>query len=194
MANAMVGIDAAAGNGAGLKPATSGPTLLGELLKLLAQSGPSLDAFYRAQQIRDLFFRDAGGKKLAWKIDLRVLELEPSITELVIDIDGQGQRYVHGPVQAFAVNWPGPRGGAMAEITANPRISNPTSTFLAHGPWALFRLLEKGRIVSTATPGRLSVEYAFDGRRALIDVSSGSQPNPLGSDVLKGFRCPGRAA
>ena len=194
VANAMVGIDTAAAGGAGLKPATSGPTLLGELLKLLAQSGPNLDAFYRAQQIRDLFFRDAGGKKLAWKIDLRVLELEPSITELVIDIDGQGQRYVHGPVQAFAVNWPGPRGGAMAEITANPRISSPTSTFLAHGPWALFRLLEKGRIVNTATPGRLSVEYAFDGRKALIDVSSGSQPNPLGSDVLKGFRCPGRAA
>ncbi len=194
VANAMVGIDTASAGGAGLKPATSGPTLLGELLKLLAQSGPNLDAFYRAQQIRDLFFRDAGGKKLAWKIDLRVLELEPSITELVIDIDGQGQRYVHGPVQAFAVNWPGPRGGAMAEFTANPRISSPTSTFLAHGPWALFRLLEKGRIVNTATPGRLSVEYAFDGRKALIDVSSGSQPNPLGSDVLKGFRCPGRAA
>ncbi|MBJ2159132.1 type VI secretion system membrane subunit TssM [Variovorax sp. IB41] len=193
VANAMVGAEAAPG-GAVPSPATTGPTLLGELLKLLAQSGPNLDAFYRAQQIRDLFFRDAGGKRLAWKMDLRVLELEPSITDLLIDIDGQGQRYIHGPVQAFAVNWPGPRGGAMAEITANPRISGPTSTFLANGPWALFRLLEKGRIVNTATPGRLSVEYAFDGRKALIDVSSGSQPNPLNSDVLKGFRCPGRAA
>jgi len=199
-ANAMVGADAAptatatTGSAPALMPATTGPTLLGELLKLLAQSGPSLDAFYRAQQIRDLFFRDAGGKKLAWKMDLRVLELEPSITDLIIDIDGQGQRYVHGPVQAFAVNWPGPRGGAMAELTANPRISGPTSTLLTSGPWALFRLLEKGRIVNTATPGRLSVEYSFDGRKALIDINSGSQPNPLGSDVLKGFRCPGRAS
>jgi type VI secretion system protein ImpL len=82
----------------------------------------------------------------------------------------------------------------MAEITANPRISGPTSTLLTNGPWALFRLLEKGRIVNTATPGRLSVEYAFDGRKALLDINSGSQPNPLNSDVLKGFRCPGRAA
>lgn len=193
MASAMVGAEVA-GQGVAPAPATAGPTMLGELLKLLAQSGPNLDAFYRAQQIRELFFRDAGGKKFAWRMDLRVLELEPSITDLVIDIDGQGQRYIHGPVQAFAVNWPGPRGGAMAEITANPRVSGPTSTVLASGPWALFRLLEKGRIVSTATPGRLSVEYAFDGRKALIDISSGSQPNPLGSDVLKGFRCPGRAA
>jgi hypothetical protein len=99
-ANAMVGAEGAAA-GAAPAPATTGPTLLGELLKLLAQSGPNLDAFYRAQQIRDLFFRDAGGKKFAWKMDLRVLELEPGITDLVIDIDGQGQRYVHGPVQAF---------------------------------------------------------------------------------------------
>jgi type VI secretion system protein ImpL len=97
-------------------------------------------------------------------------------------------------VQAFAVSWPGPRGGSMAEITANPRISGPTSTLLANGPWALFRLLEKGRIVNTATPGRLSVEYSLDGRKALLDINSGSQPNPLNSDVLKGFRCPGRAA
>jgi type VI secretion system protein ImpL len=192
-ANATVGTEGAA-NGMAPAPSTTGPTLLGELLKLLAQSGPNLDAFYRAQQIRDLFFRDAGGKKLAWKMDLRVLELEPSITDLIIDIDGQGQRYIHGPVQAFAVSWPGPRGGSMAEITANPRISGPTSTLLAQGPWALFRLLEKGRLVNTATPGRLSVEYAFDGRKALLDINSGSQPNPLNSDVLKGFRCPGRAA
>jgi type VI secretion system protein ImpL len=189
----MVGAEGAAG-GAAPAPATTGPTLLGELLKLLAQGGPNLDAFYRAQQIRDLFFRDAGGKKFAWKMDLRVLELEPGITELVIDIDGQGQRYVHGPVQAFPVSWPGPRGGAMAEITANPRISGATSGVQANGPWALFRLLEKGRIVNTATPGRLSVEYVFDGRKALIDINAGSQPNPLGSDVLKGFRCPGRSA
>ena len=192
-ANAMVGAEGAA-QGAAPAPATTGPTLLGELLKLLAQSGPDLDAFYRAQQIRDLFFRDAGGKKFAWKMDLRVLELEPGITDLVIDIDGQGQRYIHGPVQALAVSWPGPRGGAMAEITANPRVSGPTSTLLVNGPWALFRLLEKGRIVNTATPGRLSVEYTFDGRKALIDINSASQPNPLGSDVLKGFRCPGRTA
>lgn len=191
--NAMVGAEGVA-NGVAPAPATTGPTVLGELLKLLAQSGPNLDAFYRAQQIRDLFFRDAGGKKLSWKFDLKVMELEPSITDLIVDIDGQGQRYVHGPVQSFAVSWPGPRGGSMAELTANPRISGPTSTVLTQGPWALFRLLEKGRIVNTATPGRLSVEYSFDGRKALIDINSGSQPNLLNSEVLKGFRCPGRAS
>lgn len=189
--NAMVGAEALAG-GVAPAAATTGPTMLGELLKLLAQGGPPLDTFYRAQQIRDVFFRDAGGKRLSWKMDVRVIELDPTITDLVIDIDGQGLRYVHGPVQPTPVTWPGPRGGAMSEITANPRISAPTSTLLRQGPWALFRLLEKGQIVQTATPGRLAVEFSFDGRKTVIDIGTGSQPNPLSSELLKGFRCPGR--
>jgi len=170
--------------------ANTGPTVLAELLKLLARHGPDLDAFHRASRIRELFFREADGRKLAWKVEIRVAELDPSITDLMMDVDGQGQRYVHGPVQPFAVNWPGPRGGSMAELTANPRISGPTSTILTHGPWALLRLVDKGRVVGTATPGRVGVEYAFDGRKAVLDISSGSQAGPLDSELLKGFRCP----
>ena len=172
----------------------SGPGLLNELLKLLARDGPNLDAFYRAQQIRNVFFRDPGGRKMAWKMEIAVRELEPSITELLIDIDGQGQRYVHGPVQPLSITWPGPRGGVMAEMTAQPRISSATSTLSMQGPWALFRLLDKGRAVDSATPGRSDVEYVFDGRKAVLELGTGSQPNPLNSDLLKGFRCPGRAA
>lgn len=172
----------------------AGPTLLGELLRLLARDGPNLDAFYRAQQIRNIFFRDPGGRKMAWRMEIAVRELEPSITELLIDIDGQGQRYVHGPVQPLSVTWPGPRGGVMAEVTAQPRLSPATSTLLMQGPWALFRLLDKGRSVDSATPGRSEVEYVFDGRKALLELGTGSQPNPLNSDLLKGFRCPGRTA
>ncbi|MBO9647896.1 MAG: type VI secretion system membrane subunit TssM [Variovorax sp.] len=193
MGGAMVGAESVA-NGTAPQPATTGPTLLGELLKLLPQNGPNLDAFYRARQIRDVFFRDAAGKKFGWKLDLKVMELEPNVTDLIIDIDGQGLRYVHGPVQAFPVAWPGPRGGSTAELTANPRISGATSTVRTQGPWALFRLLDEGRIVGTATPARVSVEFQFDGRKALLDINTGSQPNPLNSDLLRGFRCPGRFA
>ncbi len=174
--------------------ASEGPTLLGELLKLLPRDGPNLDAFYRAQQIRKVFFRDAGGKKLAWKMELTVRELEPTITELLIDIDGQTQRYVHGPVQPLSIRWPGPRGGVTAELTAQPRVSAATSTLLLQGPWAVFRLIDEGRIVGTANAGRSSVAYVFDGRRAMVELGTGSEPNPLNSDLLTGFRCPGRTA
>lgn len=172
-------------------PAVAGPTLAGELLRLLAEQGPELDVFWRAAQIRNAYFKE-GGRRLGWQTDVRVSEIDPSITELVMDFDGQAQRYAHGPVQAWMVSWPGPRGGASAELVALPRIRAETSALQARGPWALQRLMERGRIVGTATAGRVAVEFSFDGRRAVLDLSgTGSQAHPLMSQSLREFRCPG---
>jgi len=89
------------------------------------------------------------------------------------------------------VSWPGPRGGVHAEITANPRIRPDTSTISTDGPWALMRLLQKGRVAEAATQGRTRVAFDFDGRQAVLDIATtGSVANPLTSDVLKTFRCP----
>ncbi|CAN7691837.1 type VI secretion system membrane subunit TssM [Paraburkholderia terricola] len=156
-----------------------------------AVQGPDLEPFQHAKAIRDVFFGDPGQKQLTWKADIRIPELEPTITGLTIDIDGQTTLYQHGPVTPFMVSWPGPRGGVHAEITANPRIRPDTSTISTDGPWALMRLLQKGRVVETATPGRTRVAFDFDGRKAVLDIASaGSVANPLTSDVLKTFRCP----
>lgn len=153
--------------------------------------GPDLEPFEKAKAIRDMFFTDPGQKKLAWKAEIRIPELDPTITGLVLDIDGQSEQYQHGPDRPFAVTWPGPRGGAHAEITANPRIRPDTSTLSTDGPWAFMRLLKKGRLIETATPGRTRAEFDFDGRKAVLDVvGSGSIANPLTSNVLRSFQCP----
>lgn len=153
--------------------------------------GPDLEPFEHAKAIRDIFFNDAGHAQLAWKADIRVPELDPSITSLSLDIDGQSSRYRHGPVAPFAVAWPGPRGGVHTEITASPRIRPDTSTIATDGPWAIMRLLRKGHVIETATPGRTRVEFDFDGRKAVLDIANvGSVSNPLTSDVLKTFHCP----
>jgi type VI secretion system protein ImpL len=153
--------------------------------------GPALQSFERAKAIRDVFFTESGQKKLSWKADIRIAELDPVITGLALDIDGQGMQYQHGPVRAFPVTWPGPQGGAHAEITANPRIRPETSTLSVDGPWALMRLLKKGTLIDTATPGRTRVEFDFDGRKAVLDIAgAGSVANPLTSDVLSSFHCP----
>lgn len=153
--------------------------------------GPDLEPFQHAKAIRDVFFGDPTQKQLTWKADIQIPSLDPTITGLMIDIDGQTTLYQHGPVAPFAVSWPGPRGGVHTEITANPRIRPETSSISSDGPWALMRLLQKGHVVETATPGRTRVAFDFDGRRAVLDVASiGSVANPLTSDVLKTFRCP----
>jgi type VI secretion system protein ImpL len=153
--------------------------------------GPDLEPFQHAKAIREVFFGDPGQKQLAWKASIRIPELDPTVTGLMIDVDGQTTLYQHGPVTPFMVSWPGPRGGVHAEITANPRIRPETSTIATHGPWALMRLLQKGHVVETATPGRTRVAFDFDGRKTVLDIaSSGSVANPLTSDVVKTFRCP----
>ncbi|MFC0400775.1 type VI secretion system membrane subunit TssM [Paraburkholderia rhizosphaerae] len=152
--------------------------------------GPDLEPFQHAKQIREMFFGDQG-KQLQWKADIRVPELDPTVTALAIDIDGQSMQYQHGPLAPFPVTWPGPRGGVHAELTASPRIGAETSTLSTDGPWALMRLLGKGKIVRTATPGRTRAAFDFDGRKAVLDIASaGSVANPLTSDVLTTFRCP----
>lgn len=190
-ANMLVGTE---GLALGQAPvaAANGPTLTGELLKLLAANGPNPDFFAQVGDIREAYFKEPGAKRMAWKLDLSVQSLDPSVTELLIDMDGQTQRYAHGPVQALNVQWPGSRGGTMAEISAQPRIKADTSVVSVRGPWALLRLMERGRIVNSASSGRMAVEFLFDNRRAVLDVG-GSGVNPLTGTLLKSFGCPLRA-
>ncbi|HEX7934859.1 MAG TPA: type VI secretion system membrane subunit TssM [Paraburkholderia sp.] len=156
-----------------------------------AVQGPDLEPFEHAKAIRDVFFGDVGQKQLNWKATVQIPELDPTITGLTIDIDGQTLLYQHGPVQPFGLTWPGPRGGVHAEMTASPRIRPDTSTISTDGPWALMRLAQKGRTMETATPGRTRIAFDFDGRKAVLDIASaGSVANPLTSDVLRTFRCP----
>ncbi len=171
----------------------TGPTLTGELLKLLAAGGPAPDFFAQVGQIREAYFKEPGAKRMAWKLDLSVQSMDATVTELLIDVDGQSLRYAHGPVQALAVQWPGPRGGTMAEISAQPRIKADTSVISVRGPWALLHLMERGRIVTGASSGRVAVEFLFDNRRAVLEVGSGGV-NPLSSPLLKSFNCPLRSS
>jgi len=190
--NMLVGTEGIA-SGQAPAPAVVGPTLTGELVKLLAASGPNPDSFAQMAQIREVFFREPGAKRLAWKLDMTVQQLDPTVIELVLDIDGQSQRYAHGPVQAMPMQWPGPRGGTMSEITAFPRIKSDTSAVSARGPWALLRLVEKGKLINSANPAQVAVEFLFDNRRAVVSFSGAGTPALTGS-LLKNFSCPGRSA
>ncbi|ELT4732574.1 type VI secretion system membrane subunit TssM [Salmonella enterica] len=155
--------------------------------------GPDLTPFQQAKQIRSVFFNSEGGKKFSWSMQISVVDMDPAITELVIDIDGQVLRYAHGPDRPLKVTWPGPRNGSMAEITASPRIRQDTSTLLTGGPWALFHLLDAGKVQETAVRGRQLVEYDFDGRRVVLEITAGRDFNPVSRELLQNFSCPARA-
>jgi type VI secretion system protein ImpL len=187
-ANLMVNSDVLA-NGQAPAAAVTGPTLTGELLKLLSKSGPNPDIFDRMAQIRQVYFREPEAKRMALKLSASVQALDPSVTEVTMDFDGQVQRYAHGPVQPFTILWPGPRGGTLVDISVQPRIRPDTSMMSARGPWALLRLLDRGKITQSASAGRVDVEFEFDTRHMTLSLDTGGN-NPLARNLLKGFSCP----
>lgn len=172
--------------------------------------GPNLASFEQADIIRQLFFSDlptpnansanaasqvsaaaaTQGHRIAWRMDMSVAEISPSITQLYVNFDGQSQRYVHGPITPMSVSWPGPRGGVSAEITAEPRIRASTSTIVASGPWALFRLIDRARVTNSISPNRFMATYELDGRKVVLDISASGLPNPFYTNILQSFQCP----
>ena len=82
----------------------------------------------------------------------------------------------------------------ICELTATPRIRPETSSITTSGPWALLRLMERGRVTDSATTGRAAVEFQFDGRRAVLDLNTGRLASPLTTDLLRSFKCPGSSA
>ncbi|TDM05873.1 MAG: type VI secretion system membrane subunit TssM [Ideonella sp. MAG2] len=188
-ASAMVGTEGLA-EGRAPSAARTGPTLLGELLKLLPVSGPPLEPFAQIKAIREAYFREPGAKRMSWKQDIKVASLDPTVTELVIDVDGQVQRYSHGPVQTWVTQWPGPRGGLGIDVSVQPRLRPDTAIVQARGPWAPLQLLEKGRVTPGASAGRMGVEFSFDGRKALLELQT-TGINPLSTELLRNFKCPG---
>jgi type VI secretion system protein ImpL len=145
--------------------------------------GASLADFQRAAKIREAFFR-AGGVAPTFKVDLRLLEMDPSNKELVIDVDGQALKFVAGNSAAQTYTWPSPRVASQIKLT----IGGATQVF--EGPWAFFRMINQHDIQPSPVPERFVVSFNVEGHRARVEVVSASALNPLRLREMQTFRCP----
>ena len=145
--------------------------------------GAALADFQRAAKIREAFFR-AGGKTPGFKVDLRVLEMDPPAKELVLSIDGQVMRFTAGNTAAQTFTWPSTRVASQLKLD----LSGGQQIF--DGPWALFRLFGQHEVQPSPQPERFTVVLNVDGRRAKLEVISASALNPLRLREMQAFRCP----
>jgi type VI secretion system protein ImpL len=146
----------------------------------------ALAEFQRAQRIREVFFR-AGGKQPALRIEIRLVELEPSLKELTLDVDGQVSKLTTGGPSVI-VAWPSQRVASVIKLATGLGQAGPLVMF--EGPWALFRLFERFEVQSGPVPERFSVLMNLDGRRARLEVIAASAFNPFQLREIKQFRCP----
>lgn len=146
----------------------------------------ALGEFQRAARIRDAFFR-SGGKQPAVKIEMRLSELDPSLKELLLDVDGQVQKLSPGG-PSISVNWPSQRVASQIKLSTGLAGAGPQLSF--DGPWALFRMFDRFGLEPSSVPERFSVLMNLDGKKARVDVIAASVFNPFQMKEIKQFRCP----
>ncbi len=149
----------------------------------------SLGQFQRAQAIRDTFF--PAGNTPALKLQIKPVEMDLSIKNIILDIDGQIVRYDHGPQIPTPVVWPGPRGTGQVRVTVNPPGSGTTFGTVFEGPWALLRLFDKVNFEPVANSQvTFRATFDIDGRKAVFEVTASSVRNPFRLRELHDFQCP----
>ncbi|WKB53797.1 type VI secretion system membrane subunit TssM [Eleftheria terrae] len=151
----------------------------------------ALVQFQRAQAIRDTFFR-SGGKAPGLRLDFKPVEMDASITQFILDVDGQIVKYAHGPSVPMSVQWPGTGGRGQVRIQLSPPSASGSSGAVFEGPWALFRMFDKVQIDGAGQPERFRATFVIDGRRAVFEVTTSSVLNPFRMNELASFGCPGK--
>ena len=149
-------------------------------------SPSSLAEFQRAQRIREVFFRN-GGKAPAMRIEMRLTEIEPSLKELVFDVDGQVQKLTTGS-PSIAINWPSQRLASVVKLSTGLGKAGPE--LMSSGPWALYRLFDTFQLEPSGVPEKFSLILNLDGKRARLEVIAASVFNPFQLREIKQFRCP----
>jgi type VI secretion system protein ImpL len=153
-----------------------------------AASSASLTAFQHAATIRDVFFR--GGPQAQISLDIKPLEMDSSISQVTLDIDGQVIKYSGGQALSQRVNWPGPRGSNQVRMQLSPQDTN--SVLVTEGPWAIYRFFDRAQVQAGNSPEKLKATFNLDGRRLVLAVNANSVQNPLRLREFGLFSCPGK--
>jgi type VI secretion system protein ImpL len=147
--------------------------------------------FQHAATIRDTFFR-GGGNQVGVRLDFKPVEMDASITQFILDVDGQIVKYAHGPQIPTSIQWPGPRGSSQVRVQVTPVSASGASGLVNDGPWALFKLFDRQQLEPTGAPERWRATFNVDGRKASFMVTTSSVRNPFRLPELVQFSCPGK--
>lgn len=147
-----------------------------------------LIAFQRAAVIRDAFF-PGGSKTPSLKLEIKPAEMDRSIMQITLDIDGQIMKYAHGPQTPKPVTWPGSRGSQQVRVQLTPQLAGANG-LVGDGPWALHRLFDKAQIRQGNAPEKFFAAFYIEGRKIELEVTANSVYNPFRLRELMEFQCP----
>ncbi|MDB6159683.1 MAG: type secretion protein [Gammaproteobacteria bacterium] len=141
--------------------------------------------FQQAERIKQTYFA-ASAPVPEVRFTLTPLYLDSAVTRMVIEMDGQMLEYRHGPQRPVPMVWPGPSPG-QAALTFEMQ-SGASPNIVVQGPWALFRLIQKGTVQPQSDTSFI-VTFTLEGSTARVGLLASSSRNPFGRNILQGFAC-----
>jgi type VI secretion system protein ImpL len=146
-----------------------------------------LNQFQRAARLRDMFFM-SGGRQPALRFELTALSAELPLNKVQLEIDGQMVAYAAGATaRPVAIALPSGKGFGQVHLDATPALR---ADLRSDGPWAWFRMLDKGTLEPSAQGERYKLSFDLDGHKAVYELNASSVINPFRRDALEQFRCP----
>jgi type VI secretion system protein ImpL len=172
-------------------PAARAPTARdGDAATPPTLAADALQAFSRAQAIRQAFFAD-GARMPKVRLQLRLLEMDAGIGAFVIEVDGQTLRFTRDNRTAQLLQWPGAAGGRITLQAPAPGASAGTG-YSFDGPWALLKLFERVRVEPGAGAAVATAVFDIEGRRARFELrGAAGAPLPFALELDR-FQCPRR--
>ncbi len=146
-----------------------------------------LNQFQRAARIRDMYFA-GGARQPSLRFELTPQAADPALTRVVLDIDGQQVAYAPGtPARPVPITLPSGKGGGLVHLEATPPLR---LDLRSEGPWAWFRMIDKGTLQPAGQGERYTLVFDLDGRKINYLLTASSVINPFRRETLEGFRCP----
>jgi type VI secretion system protein ImpL len=146
-----------------------------------------LNAFQRAARVRDMFFA-GGGRQPSLRFELMPQGGDPALARVALDVDGQQVLYTPGtPARPVPITLPSGKGGGLVAVEATPPLRTELRT---DGPWAWFRMIDKGTLQTTGQGERYTLGFDLDGHKMSYQLTASSVVNPFRRETLEGFRCP----
>jgi type VI secretion system protein ImpL len=156
--------------------------------------------FQRVAIIRDMFFPLGGGQP---QVRFTLTPVAGSSAKATLTLGATS--VATDATRPVTFTWPGADGMASASLTfdaggkagedqGSKQGSNPGDAagqgVQATGAWALFRLLDAGRLQPEGSPDTYLLTFSAGGQQAAFTLQAGSSHNPFGHNALAGFACP----
>ncbi|SMC29538.1 type VI secretion system protein ImpL [Andreprevotia lacus DSM 23236] len=150
-----------------------------------------LAAFERAAVIRDVYF-SGGSRTPSVRVEIKPVQMDANISQIVLDIDGQIVRYAHGPQVGTQVQWPGTRGSNQIRVQTTGASGN-SGGFVTEGPWAMHRMFDRAVLTPGRVPEQMIATFDIGGSKVAFEVTASSVRSPFHLTQLESFSCPGRS-